>query len=38
MIDATLVKAFDRIEMAVWRVLLCLSAFTNQRFVRAQNT
>lgn len=23
---STLVKAFDRIEMAVWRVLLCLSA------------
>jgi hypothetical protein len=32
-----LVKAFDRIKTAVWRVLLRLSACTNQRFVRTQN-
>ena len=34
---STLVKAFDRLEMNIWRVLLRLSAFTNRRFVRTQN-
>ncbi len=34
---STLVEAFDRTEMAVWRVLLRLSAFTNLRFVSPQN-
>lgn len=34
---STLVKAFDKFQMKVWRVLLRLSAFTNQRFVRTRN-
>jgi|AntDeeMinimDraft_6_1070357.scaffolds.fasta_scaffold08922_2 hypothetical protein len=34
---STLVKAFDRFQMKIWRVLLRLSAFTNLRFVRTQN-